>query len=199
MLKNKIHKHSNWSVVYLILGCSLVWFIGIFLTFGFDEASIRINIRWSARISLICFCLAFGASAFNLLFQNDFSKWLIKHRKYLGISFAIIHLVHLLFLILLHQNFQQIFIVQSAFEIALGGLAYLFLTLMLLTSFERCSKLIARTSWERLHKIGGYWILIVFTNSMVGRVITGKMEYLPFGILVLGLWLLRFITWRRKA
>jgi len=81
--------------------------------------------------------------------------------------------------------------------VALGGLAYLFIVLMLLTSFETFSRLISRSTWQRLHTIGGYWILIVFSNSMLGRVIAGQIEYLPFGILVIFIWLSRILTLRK--
>ncbi len=192
-------RKSNWSIVLIILGISILCFAGITLYFGFDEASIRMNIRWSARFSLICFCLAFIASAFNLLLPNNFSHWLIKDRKYFGISFALIHLIHLAFLVQLHQNFDRVFEYRAILELFLGGLAYVFLILMLFTSFKTFSNLISKRSWKLLHTIGGYWILIVLSNSIFGRIVSGKIEYLPFGILLFAVWGFRLIAWRRKS
>ena len=128
------------------------------------------------------------------LVQNSFTRWLIQNRKYLGVSFAIIHLIHLMFLVLLHSNFYQVFVHRSMIELALGGLAYVFIVLMLLTSFKVFSNLISKSVWNTLHTIGGYWILIVFSNSMIGRMIGGKYEYLPFVILLAAVWLVRLIA-----
>ena len=193
-LNNITHSSTNWKQTYITVGLSILWFIGVVLVNGFDEASTRANIRWSARFSLICFCLAFGASSMYSLVQNSFTRWLLQNRKYLGVSFAIIHLIHLMFLVLLHSNFYQVFVHRSMIELTLGGLAYVFIVLMLLTSFKVFSTLISKSVWNTLHTIGGYWILIVFSNSMIGRMIGGKYEYLPFVILLAAVWLVRLIA-----
>jgi len=196
-MKNQKSTHnSSWNTVYVALGVSIVFFSCVFLLNGYDEASVRINIRWSAKFSLVCFCLAFGASSLSKLLKNNFSNWLVKHRRYLGISFALIHLVHLAFLLLLHRDFDPLFSIRSTLSLALGGLAYLFLVLMLLTSFEKFATLLSKQNWNRLHTIGGYWILVVFSFSILARVFLGQVDYIPLGILVVSTWLLRFITWR---
>jgi len=165
---------------------------------GFTEESARLNIRWSARFSIVCFCIAFTASSLRIILPSTITHWLAANRKYFGISFAFIHLIHLLFLFLLHKYFHQVFTERPIGEIALGGLAYLFLVLMLITSFDRYAKLLSKKNWILLHTIGGYWILLVFSNSIIGRVVGGQMAYLPFGILVLVVWLVRVMAWRRK-
>lgn len=189
---------SNWSIVYITTGISIVCFALVTLGLGFNEESLRLNIRWSARFSVVCFCLAFSASAVNLVFKNSFTKWIVLNRKYFGISFAVIHLIHLLFLILLHLNFHRLFIWPSIVELTLGGMAYVFLLLMLITSFDVFSKQLSNSNWNRLHTIGGYWILIVFSNSFLGSVIAGKFAYFPLAILVLAVWGIRFLSWRKK-
>ncbi len=189
---------SNWSVVYATVGASILCFAFVFIAFGFDEESTRMNIRWSARFSIICFCLAFSASSLKLLAPNWLTNWIARNRKYLGVSFALIHILHLLFLVVLHQNFYQIFVPASIVELALGGLAYVFLILMLLTSFDQVAKLISKRNWDRLHMLGGYWILIVFSNSILGRVAAGKLEYLPLALGVLAVWGIRFFSWKKR-
>ncbi len=108
--------------------------------------------------------------------------------------FALIHLIHLFFLILLQRYFHPVFTLRSPIITALGGLAYLFLVLMLLTSFERFSKFVSRNTWKNIHLYGGYWILIVFSNSIYGRVIAGQMAYLPLAILLTFVWLIRILS-----
>lgn len=186
------------SSLLSILSISVLFFAGVFILLGYSEESLRINIRWSAKFSLICFCLAFGASSIAGLFQNNFSNWLVKNRRHLGISFAVIHLVHLAFLVLLHRDFDPLFSIRSTVSLALGGLAYLFLVLMLLTSFEKFASLLSKSNWNRLHTIGGYWILAVFSFSILARVFLGQVDYLPLGILVVATWIVRLVSWRKK-
>ena len=196
LLKNR--NNTNWSLVYTITGASILCFTCIIFHFGFNEESIRMNIRWSARFSVICFCIAFSASAFSYIIQNSFTNYALLNRKYFGISFSIIHLIHLSFLVILHQYFDQIFIQRSLIELFLGGLAYAFLLLMLITSIEVFSKHISKSNWDRLHTIGGYWILIVYSNAILGRIVTGNYEYLPLGILLISVWIARIFSWWNK-
>jgi len=110
MKKNISNNHGRgvwaWDIVKLITICSIVLFLTIFYTKGFNEESNRLAIRLTARISGILFCLAFSASAFHAWFQNSFSWWFFMNRKFWGISFAIMHLVHLAFLVFLQQYFH---------------------------------------------------------------------------------------------
>lgn len=197
-LNNNSNINQNWKLAFLCIVLSILWFLGVFIFEGFNEASVRSNIRWSARISVIYFCLAFGASSFYGIIQNSTSVWILKNRKYLGVSFAIVHLIHLLFLVLLHCYFYKVFIHRSILELALGGLAYVFIVLMLLTSFDQVSKMISKSVWTTLHTLGGYWILIVFSNSIIGRAISGNYEYIPLAILLIIVWLVRLIALVRK-
>lgn len=192
-------KRQGWKITYVLVGLSVLWFALVLALNGFNEYAVRANIRWSARFSLICFCLAFGASASDAIFKGAMSKWILIHRRFIGVSFAIIHLIHLFFLLLLHFSFDQIFVPQAVFEVTLGGLAYLFVVLMLLTSFKFFARHLSKDSWRKLHLIGGYWILIVFTSSMVGRVVGGKYEYLPFAVMVILVWLIRLWHGNRKS
>lgn len=189
---------SDYKIIFWVVGIALICFAVVHMRFGFSEEGVRQNIRLTARFSLICFCLAFVASSLHSFFENSISSFLLNSRKSLGVSFAVLHLVHLFFLILLHQNFQQIFVIRPVYELVLGGLAYMFVVLMLLTSFEFFSKRISHTSWQWLHKLGGYWILIVFSNSIISRVVFGQFQYLPLAVLIVGVWVIRFLGWRTK-
>lgn len=199
MEQRQLDQRSNWSLVYLILAFTISFFTLAFIIHGYNEASVRLNIRWSAKFSIVCFCLAFAASSANTIFKNKFTNWLTSNRRYLGVSFALNHLIHLLFLFLLERDFHPVFTENSALTLSLGGLAYVFLSLMLLTSFGKSSNLLSRKNWTRLHTIGGYWILIVFSNSMLGRLFDGKLAYIPLGLLVASTWLLRFTSLKSRS
>jgi len=85
---------------------------------------------------------------------------------------------------------------ESIFELALGGLAYVFIILMLITSFEIFSTRMSKRYWNLLHTLGGYWILIVFSNSIFSRIAGGKLEYMPLGVLLFAVWGARLLRWK---
>lgn len=104
-----------WHIPKILVGLGLVVFFGVFLLHGFDEHTLRLNIRLSARFSFLIFCSAFAASSLQYFFKGQFTFWLLMNRKFIGISFAIIHLIHLSFLILLQLKFHPVFeMTQSA-------------------------------------------------------------------------------------
>ena len=50
-----------------------------------------------------------------------------------------------------------------------GGLAYLFITLMTVTSFAAPRRLIGERAWRILHTVGSYYIWLIFLNSYSAR------------------------------
>ena len=142
------------------------------------------------------FCIAFGASAIHRWLQNSFTWWGFMNRKYFGISFALMHLIHLFFLFLLQKNFHPVFERAATISLLSGGLAYLFLGLMLLTSFPFFAKKISTSSWKILHTVGGYWIWWIFFISYAKRVRT-ELDYLPLVLLFVGVLFLRIWKWKK--
>lgn len=173
---------NGWKLVRWILIVSIAAFGALYFNNGFTELATRLCIRLSAKISASLFSLAFAASSLHYFFKRPWTTWILTNRKYLGISFAIVHLMHLGFLGILHLYFHPIFEVAATSSLIGGGLAYLFLALMLATSFERFSKMITHRQWILLHTIGGYWIWFIFAKSYWKRVMI-EMEYLPLLLL----------------
>jgi len=183
----------SWNLVAVIIGVSSIYFAQLFMSDGFNEASNRQAIRMSARISVFLFCMAFGASALHQLSKNPFTWWMRMNRRFLGISFAISHLIHLAFLILLQQNFHPVFNMAKTISLLGGGLAYVFVILMLLTSFPRFSKLLSSKSWTILHTAGGYWIWFIFMRSYFKRALT-ESEYIAIVVMLVGVLLARIVV-----
>ncbi len=201
-MQNRNEPSSNglwhWRIVQLTVGLSVLSFAAIFAIGGFNEESTRQCIRLTAKVSVVLFSMAFSASAVQGLLRNVFTFWWRMNRKYLGISFAIIHLIHLAFLLLLQQWFHPVFTLAKSSSLFAGGMAYLFLVLMLLTSFERFSKHLSKKNWKLLHTVGGWWIWGIFASSYFKRVLHGDLEYLPWAGLVLAVGLLRLFALLRK-
>ena len=189
----------DWGLVRLIVFGSLILFVSFVGIVGFTEEGWRLVIRWSARLAAICFSISFMASAFHQWMKNSFSFWVLMNRKYWGISFAILHLVHLSSLFVLQYVFHPVFTLAAKTSLMAGGLAYVFLVLMLLTSFERFSKYLTRKEWKILHTVGGYWIWFIFFNSYRKGVMKGEYYDFPMFILLVIVLLLRvWLLWRKK-
>jgi methionine sulfoxide reductase heme-binding subunit len=181
----------DWDIVKWIMAVSVLLLIANFSFRGFNEDSVRSVIAGTARVDVVLFCLAFGATSLHKLLQNSFSFWLMMNRKYWGISFALLHIVHLLFLIILQQYFHPVFTLAARFSLFAGGMAYVFIILMLLTSFDTFSQLISKTAWQWLHLIGGHWIWLVFMSSYWKRVLRGELAFLPLALLLVLVMILR--------
>ncbi|MFB9948532.1 hypothetical protein ACFFP0_06705 [Rhizobium puerariae] len=142
------------------------------------EAS-RLVIRWTARLSLVLFLMAFTASAWARLVPNGFTLWQVRNRRYLGLSFALSHIVHLAAIgTLLAVNEALFWQLTNMATIFAGGLAYVFILLMAVTSFDPVASAIGRRAWRWLHGFGAWYIWMSFVFTFGKRAVMDG-SYLP--------------------
>ncbi len=131
----------------------------------------------TAWLAFALFITAFTASSIQILFRGTYGRWAMKNRRYIGLSFALVHFVHgalvLSNLILTEES-------RTAGALTGGGLAYLFLLLMALTSNNTAVRKLGAKNWKRLHKIGSYYIWLIF----IGRSLPNVPDTLPLGVLI---------------
>src|SRR3569623_1476748 len=96
--ETKMTERQNWfegwrlfGLLTLILTALCIWIAGMR---GFEVDGIRMVIRFTARTSLLFFCLAFSAAALARLWPNAYTRWQRRNRRYLGLSFAASHAIH---------------------------------------------------------------------------------------------------------
>jgi DMSO/TMAO reductase YedYZ heme-binding membrane subunit len=146
---------------------------------------VRGIIRATARSSFALFSLAFTASAVCYFWPNAWTRWQLRNRRYLGVSFALSHFVHLLAIFALGQIAPgELAASTTAITWIFGGLAYVFIVLMAATSFDSTARAISRGAWSVLHTVGSYYIWLVFANSYVGRAVS-MPAYVPVAVLVI--------------
>lgn len=189
-MENKTNGIWGWQLMRLIVLSVLVLFGIIIFLQGWNEEGLRTLIVWSARIGLLCFILAFGARAIHLWLRRSISYWLMMNRRYLGVSFAIIHLIHLSFLGLMQYNFHPVFTERSFVSFIPGGIAYIFVLLLLITSFDQFAKLLTKGQWKKLHLYGAMWIWLIFTlrytiGFVGGEYWTGLFLFVLLGVMAL--------------
>jgi sulfoxide reductase heme-binding subunit YedZ len=131
-----------------------------------EKETVSILIRSTAKLSFVLFMLAFVASALHYYVKNRFTNWLLANRRYIGVSFAVSHYIHLAMLILmtLHIDFN-VFEDRGIAKTAVGATAYAFITLMTITSFDKTRNLFGASNWKRIHTIGGYLLWVIFAKS----------------------------------
>jgi methionine sulfoxide reductase heme-binding subunit len=155
--------------------------------YGTDEAGIRVVIRATARSSFAFFLAAFVASALRRAWRSPMSAWLLANRRYLGVSFAVSHLVHLLAIFALyHWSPRQFLVGTGATVTALGGLGYVLLLAMTATSFDRSAAWLGPRRWRMLHTTGMYYLWFIFSVSYVPRAALESPAYAPLALLALG-------------
>lgn len=195
----KQRSYGIWygQIIWASLIVSTIVFGYGFWENGFVEEGARHAIAWSAKISVVLFSLAFSASAVHFFWKNSFTFWLRMSRRHLGISFAIIHLIHLGWLGVLQYFFHPVFEQAKTISLFGGGMAYLFLVLMLLTSFPYFSKKISPRNWKILHTMGGWWIWFIFARSYMRNAIN-DIGYIPFVVLLAAVLVFKLAAYFRK-
>lgn len=133
---------------------------------GWDEDSLGVTLRLSARLSLLVYLLIFVARPLRDLAANALSRNLVKYRRLLGVAFAAIMTAHFILLVTL-----------NGLPAAIGGMiVYAFIYLMLITSFNKPAAALGPKRWRLLHKTGLYVIGYALAQAQFSRILTGVGE-----------------------
>jgi sulfoxide reductase heme-binding subunit YedZ len=165
----------------------------------FDVDGVRMVIRFTARTSLLFFCLAFSAAALARLWPNGWTRWQRRNRRYLGVTFAASHGLHAIaigcYAVMDPAGYAA---ATSAASYIFGGLGYAFIIAMAATSFDRTAQAIGPRAWRTLHLTGGYYLLFQFTVSF-GKRIPDMPLYALFLIPLAIVFALRMISMAQKG
>lgn len=189
---------------WVIVGYATLILLPLFLlelaVVGVNEDGIRQVVRTSAQTSLLLFVAAFSASSLFQLRRTPLTRWLLANRRYIGVSFGVSHYAHLAALIALGFVSPSFVENLNAVTIIGGGMAYVFLTAMVATSFDRSAAALGPLWWGRLHKVGGYYIWGIFFQSYLPRLLITSIAYAPAVALLVGAFSLRMYTgWQART
>jgi hypothetical protein len=176
---------AGWPIVGWASGAIAAMVAVILAVAGTDEEGIRIVIRATARSSVLLFGAAFAASALARTWPGPASRWLLANRRYLGVSFAVSHLVHLLALFALAGwSGRRLVALAGVPVVVLGGVGYAFVVAMTATSFDRSAAWLGARRWQRLHTAGVWYLWTIFVVSFAPR--AGSPLYWPFVAVLIG-------------
>lgn len=163
----------------------------------FEVEGVRMVIRFTARSSLLLFCLAFSAAALAQLWPNGWTRWQRRNRRYLGLSFAVSHGIHAVAIVILANMDPAGFAdATSAASYIFGGIGYAFIIAMSATSLDHTAALIGSRAWRALHLVGGYYLWFQFMVSF-GKRVPAMPLYTTFLVPLLIVLMLRMIAMAR--
>lgn len=191
MISTKFPLQEWWIVGFsaLLVG-TIVSFVA--LIHGVDEEGMRMAIRATGRTSTIFFVSAFIASSLHKVWQTSLSKWMLKNRRYLGLSMAVSHTYHAVAL------FRLWFVTNGAAPKIepLGTLGYVLLIVLTVTSFKIPASWLGKRGWKILHKTAMHylWLGLLFEYSL--KLYKSNFIALAFVILLVFAIVLRFAAGR---
>ena len=189
---------QNWfegwrlfAVLTLTLLALSVWIAGMR---QFEVEGVRKVIRFTARSSLLFFCMAFGAAALARLWPNAWTRWQRRNRRYLGVTFAASHGIHAVAITAFAAMDPASFATATSMaSYIFGGIGYAVIIAMTATSFDRTAKALGAQAWRGLHLIGGYYLMFQFMVSF-GKRIPDMPLYALFLIPLVVVFALRMIS-----
>lgn len=190
---------QHWQVLLgLLLGLAALasgLLAGSSATEGWQLAA-----RWTARAGFPLFILTYSASSLTRLWPGPETRALLRGRRYWGLGFAACHMIHLTALV----TFLRLSGTPPRLPTLLGGgLAYLLLIAMALTSTDAAMRRLGKW-WKRLHRFGIHWLWFIFAFSYVGRIARPETRMIGLvaggiAIAALGLRIAARFTPRRAA
>ena len=194
MPANRQNWFEGWrlfAVLALTLIALSLWISGMR---QFEVDGVRMVIRFTARTSLLFFCLAFGAAALARLWPNAWTRWLRLNRRTLGVTFAASHAIHAVAIACFAVMDPAAYAAATSIaSYVFGGIGYAFIMAMTATSFDRTARAIGARFWRLLHLTGGYYLLLQFMISF-GKRIPDMPLYALFLIPLLAVFALRMIA-----
>jgi sulfoxide reductase heme-binding subunit YedZ len=184
---------NGWPIVGWATLAVLAIVAAVLATAGTGAEGLGMAIRATARTSVVFFTAAFAASALRRRWPNGATAWMLRNRRPLGVSYAASHLIHLLLILTVAGwTVHGFMTVRPMITIVGGGIAYVFLALMTLTSFDTTAAWLGPGRWRQLHVTAAYYNWFIFAQSFFGMV-SKSMIYWPFAALVAGSMLFRWL------
>ncbi len=152
-------------------------------------------LRVTARLAFALLMLAYIARPLQR--QFGIGRTLVLHRRYIGLAMAFAHTVHFYYVVELALQTPEPL---GWVTLIGGGLAFVLMWLMAMTSSDRAVALLGK-QWRRLHTLGLHYLWLVFMQSFVGR-LGPQDEYYLYALLtlwgVLGLLLRLWAYWSAR-
>jgi len=184
---------NSWPLFYLVAGLTFAVICVGLVVIGVSTPEAAVSmIRLSVQLASPWIFLAFVARPLVQLYPGSFSKWLLRNRRYLGLSFAAgfgWQAVFIAVLFALHSDYYWQELHNTA-DLILRMLSYLLLLALTVTSFFPVRRAMRPKDWRVLHLVGIWYFWSAIWVSYAGTVLAGDTRiiavvYVAAGLLVL--------------
>lgn len=155
------------TIVYALSAVFLLT-MGLIIDGADITESCRLFLRVSGRAAMFLLVISFGASGLHRLFKAQWSQYLLRNRRYFGISTGILLWLHFLVILSLSVTAPAWFEASVPWYILYpGSVTFILVGLMALTSNSYSQQALGLVTWKRLHLLGGYAALASFISEYV--------------------------------
>lgn len=152
----------------LIAAVATAW-ANIALSGDTSLATMKATLALISHVSSVLFLVVFVTRPLNDLFHTKATRWLMKHRRYAGLSFAAWHLQHFWLIpwVASLAGAAQFFITfHQRGKLIPATFVLIMISVMALTSTNRAQRALGR-KWKILHTVGLYSIFVWFVQVYV--------------------------------
>lgn len=190
---------EGWALTGLIAALVAAAACAAYGLAGGGSDGLRAAIRLTARTSLVLFLASFAASALVRLCPAPATRWLLANRRFVGVGFALSHLMHAVAIAGLYRADPGLFWTLAPVATLMGGgSVYLVILAMAGTSFDQAVRWLGIVAWRRLHWWGAWFIWASFLATNLRRLPQGAWYWLAVA-LVLAACGLRLLVAAREA
>lgn len=152
---------NGWNLFFLVsVPMCVIMIVALLRSDMTTGSGVSSMIGFSVRWAVPLIYLVVAASSVHILFPGPLSMWWLRNRKYFGLCFAVAMSWQGLFIFILSNTFrdfyfEDVYVLRDELE---GSVGYIFLSAMVLTSFQFGRKYIDSTQWKMLHTSGIYFL-----------------------------------------
>jgi len=163
---------EKWKLLLALMLMQSVVSIWIARQGGFTHEAHRASVTFTMRYCTVLFSIAYMARGLHVIFNSRLTRFLLAHRKMLGIAFAYSFTFHVCQLAFLHETIEM-----SPVMFGIQLIPIAFINLMGITSIPIVERNISRRLWKIIHQWGSAviwlalfknYILIFFIPSLLG-------------------------------
>lgn len=181
---------NGWPLFGVIAGLSFaIILVGLAITGTSTPEATVAMIRLSVQLASPWIYLAFVATALGQLFPSNFASWLLRNRRYIGLSFAagfVWQAVFIVVLLALHGDYYATVLHDTA-EFITRMLSYALLLALTVTSFFPVRRAMNSKHWRLLHRVGIWYFWASIWVSYAEMVMVGDTRVIAIVFVILGL------------
>ena len=181
---------NGWPLFYLIALLTLGGMIAGMLIIGISspEATVKL-IRLSVQFASPWIFIAFVTSALVTLFPGAISQWLLRNRRYTGLSFAAGFAWQAVFIAVLLHLYPAYYWdeLHKTSDFVGRSLSYVLLLALAVTSFYPVRRKMSRAQWHWLHLIGIWYFWAAIWVSYAEQALSQNAKTIDGVFVLLGL------------